>query len=566
MKISRIPKAALYGSVATIATALAAPPALAQVDEIIVSATKREASLQDIAGAVTAVTPEQLDRAGVADLKDLVTLAPGLVLQQGFSDVSSLSIRLRGIGTTGNNIGLESSVGVFVDGIFLQRPGMALSDFLDIEQIEVLRGPQGTLFGRNVSAGAIQVKSRRANSEEFEMWGSAEAGNYSAWRFQGGVNAPLVEDVLGVRFAASARNRDGYVRRIVPGEENTQDRNRFFLRGSANWQISDAATLDVIVDYGETDEICCDTIHLSDYNPDPAPGFVNPWLAAGGTDPNFGIVVLGDRAKDDYEVSATGDAFSKSEQLGITGELKWEFNGATLTYLTGYRDFSGDFGASDGFSIEVFELPSRNSSFTQPVEFTSWSHELRLQGQTGRLDWMFGGYFAEEELDEIQNFGALPLTTVGYSATFYDTAIPAYIGLSAADKAIFDAVALPVGGLSYGDILSAGETALTGGATFDISQALAGGQPVDGLFSAPRAQQDSSSWSIFTHNTFDVTDSLEFTFGLRWVDETKDGTYSQIESGNPLFCENTIANSRGNLRCELPAHWAQRLRVRMTQL
>ena len=539
MQFTRVSKAALYASVAGLATAIAAPSAFAQVDEIVVSATKRQESLQEVAGAITAVTAESLERAGVEDLKDLTTLAPGLVLQQGNSEVGSVSIRLRGIGTTGSNVGLESSVGVFVDGIFLQRPGMALSDFLDIEQIEVLRGPQGTLFGRNVSAGAIQVKSNRANAEEFEMWALAEAGNYSAWRFQGGVNAPVVEDVLGFRFAATARNQDGWFDRVTPGEEDTYERDRFYMRASTHWNISDAATLDISVDYGESDELCCDTIFLTDFNPDPPPGLVNPFVAGGAADADFGDLIVGD----DYESTANKDFVNKTEQFGITGELQWELNGATLTYLTGYRDFTGDFSSGDGTSAGIFELPSRNSSYTQPLELSSWSHELRLQGVTGRLDWMVGGYFAEEELTELLNFGALPEQTIATGATFYDLLIPAYLFLSPADQAIFDAVPLAVGGGTLGDILSNGAAALLGGPAFDVPTAYAGGQSIDGLFSVAQAQQDSSSWSIFTHNTFDVTDKLEFTFGLRWVDESKDGTYNQIESGNPEFCTNTIANA-----------------------
>jgi len=153
-------KSLLTTASAAIIAGTAVTPSLAQdapsqeYDEIIVTATKRAQSIQDIPIAVTAVTPKQLERQGILDIKSLSSVVGGLSIQSSQTESQGTSIRIRGVGTTGNNIGVESAVGVFIDGVYQSRPGVALGELVDIEQIEVLRGPQGTLFGRNTTAGA----------------------------------------------------------------------------------------------------------------------------------------------------------------------------------------------------------------------------------------------------------------------------------------------------------------------------------------------------------------------------------------------------------------------------
>lgn len=129
-------------------------------DTIVVTATLREADVQDIPLAVTAVMPATLERQGVADIKTLSSITPSFNIQSSQTETQGTSIKIRGVGTTGNNTGLESSVGVFIDGVYQSRPGVALGDLVDVERLEVLRGPQGTLFGRNTSAGALNVTTK----------------------------------------------------------------------------------------------------------------------------------------------------------------------------------------------------------------------------------------------------------------------------------------------------------------------------------------------------------------------------------------------------------------------
>ena len=132
-------------------------------EPIIVTATLRAMDVQDIPLAVTAVAPEALEREGVSDIKTLASISPSFNIQSSQTETQGTSIKIRGVGTTGNNTGLESSVGVFIDGVYQSRPGVALGDLVDLERLEILRGPQGTLFGRNTSAGALNISTKRAN-------------------------------------------------------------------------------------------------------------------------------------------------------------------------------------------------------------------------------------------------------------------------------------------------------------------------------------------------------------------------------------------------------------------
>ncbi|MCY3927417.1 MAG: TonB-dependent receptor plug domain-containing protein [Acidobacteria bacterium] len=178
------------------------------VEEITVTATKREQSLQDVPIAVTAITSLQIERAGMLDIRDLPTLASSFNMNSSQTESQGTTLRIRGVGTTGNNIGLESSVGVFLDGIYLSRPGIALGDQLDVESIEVLRGPQGTLFGRNVSAGALNLRTRRPSLTDQSGFLNLTAGNFNPFD-QKGLSAELnynLTDNVSLTYLGSWRD------------------------------------------------------------------------------------------------------------------------------------------------------------------------------------------------------------------------------------------------------------------------------------------------------------------------------------------------------------------------
>ena len=225
-------------------------------DEIVVTATGRAAAIQDVPLAVTAVDGETLRQSGVKDLRDMTQLVPSLQIGTGQSAATGVTARVRGIGTGSDNPGFESAVGIFIDGVYRARAGAAMSDLPDLQRVEVLRGPQGTLFGRNTSAGAISVITAGPD-HDLGMYLEATQGfdDLQEGNLKAGVNF-AASDTLAFRLDGSIRARDGFVTDLTSGED-INNRDRYSLRGQALWDISNDASLRIIVDMAETDEVCC---------------------------------------------------------------------------------------------------------------------------------------------------------------------------------------------------------------------------------------------------------------------------------------------------------------------
>ena len=210
---------------------------------IIVTATRRASPLSSVPIAVSAVTAESLQNSGASDIRQLNQLAPSLLVSSSGTEANGAA-RIRGIGTVGDNPGLESSVAVFIDGVYRSRTGAGLSDLGEIERIEVLRGPQGTLFGRNTSAGLINIVSK-APEFTFGAKGEITYGNYDYWRLSGRVTGPVSEQ-LALSLDGVWSKRDGFMD-VVDGTGSkvgdANDRDRYFLRGQALWEPNDALSI-----------------------------------------------------------------------------------------------------------------------------------------------------------------------------------------------------------------------------------------------------------------------------------------------------------------------------------
>jgi len=322
---------------------LGAFSAKAEIEEVVVTATKRVANVQDVPIAVTALSSTQLEREGVDTMRDLSRLSASFSMNTTDSEAGSGTFRIRGVGTTGNNIGLEQSVGVFLDGAYLSRPGVALGDLVDLEQIEVLRGPQGTLFGRNTSAGAISIKTKTASLTETESFVNVGLENFNGYNLQAGFTAPIIDDKLGFRLSGSYRQRDGFLEAELTDEES-YTRDRLSLRSQLQWEIDEDSSLRVIVDYSTLDENCCDAVILGET---PFVGlFAGTGLPADGGNPG------GSGDIDDLK-SAAGGYGSKIDQWGISAEYNWQGANHSFTYLGSYRKFETDLQRRDFVGIEV---------------------------------------------------------------------------------------------------------------------------------------------------------------------------------------------------------------------
>ena len=256
----KFPRNRMRLSVALAGTLSAVVPltVTAQLEEVVVTANKRATSLQDIPLAISVVDAQIVQRSEIRDLLDLQSVVPSLRVPQ-FQNSVQTNFVIRGFGNGANNPGIEPSVAVFIDGVYRSRSLSRISDLPNIEQIEVLRGPQSTLYGKNASAGVILVNTAKP---EFETTGHIEGGvgNYNQRSVRGYVTGPL-SDSVAASFGGSSLQRDGYYDNVALGTE-LNDRDRWALRGELMFDISESTELRVAVDFDELEEACCGTTNL----------------------------------------------------------------------------------------------------------------------------------------------------------------------------------------------------------------------------------------------------------------------------------------------------------------
>jgi outer membrane receptor protein involved in Fe transport len=464
--------------------------------------------VQDIPLAVTAVAPETLERQGVNDIKNLAAISPSFNIQSSQTETQGTSIKIRGVGTTGNNTGLESSVGVFIDGVYQSRPGVALGDLVDLERLEILRGPQGTLFGRNTSAGALNVTTKRPSLSTTEGFVNASYGNYNFMNLQAGVSVPVVQDVAGLRMSGTWRKRDGYLKSPTGAESN--DRDRYMLRGQLYIEPNADVSIRLLADYAKTDEQCCNAVIVRET--DRAQYFATNGLASDGVDQS-GMSAL-------KNLSVNGGPYlNGSKQWGTSAEVKWDLGGAKLTSVTAYRDFEsssttvGGFTSNNTYTVGNGAPTSRVGILPSGDYIKTFTQELRLQGTAfnDRLDWLVGGFYSSEKIRADQ--------TMTLNADFQRAG-------SAGNFGIATTLAPTDGGTGPNPVFAA--TAL-GNAMVPVN--------ANGNFAENRFLQDAESWSVFTHNVISLTDKLSLTLGARYVNETKDGSFNQLAATTASSCQ-----------------------------
>jgi len=489
-------------------------------DEVIVTATKRSQSLQDVPIAVTVISPTQLDEQGVVNIQNLGSVAPSFSTSNAQTSSGTVVLRMRGVGTTSNNIGFESAVGVFIDGVYQSRAGVALGEFVDVAQVEVLRGPQGTLFGRNTSAGAVNINNVRPDLDTAGGFINVTYGNYDHMSLQGAVNIPLVEGKVAARLTGALRNRDGFVDVIDRNGDplgETNEIDQYMLRGQIGFEADNGITGRVMADFSQNNASCCGAIEVLRSPVETGGLFAAVGLGARGgmSNPIVATDPTDNETAEDAvaNLTATSNQLpqNESDQWGLTAEINFPVGDAVDgTYIGSYRQYDALNSYDSAFSgLDLFSvLPG------SPTDIDTMTHELRFQGEGlgGRLDWMVGGYYAEENIDQIQNFG-----------------------LGANYSRFIDALLLAGtrGAFPSAPILGAGGTL----------PVLSGGANPASVRATNAYSQDSTSWSLFTHNIFDVTDKLSLTVGLRYSDESKTGSFEQIAVNNPV-CTGLLSSFR----------------------
>jgi len=499
----------------------------ADVGEIIVTATRRAEALSDVPIAVSAVTAESLQNSGATDIRQLNQLAPSLLVSSTGSEANG-SARIRGIGTVGDNPGLESSVAVFIDGVYRSRSGIGLNELGEIDRVEVLRGPQGTLFGRNASAGLINIVSKKPS---FDLGGFAEAtyGNYDFLRLAGGVTGPVAGDTIAARLDAVYVQRDGFYEIVNAAngtEDRVNDRDRYFLRGQLLFAPNDDLEVRVIGDYTNRKESCCAAEYKYTAEAfDPTPGVPGDVAFR----QNRVVDILNSFNANNFPAGGQFDRRiavtpgrtygGKTTDGGISAEANYDFGGATLTSITAYRQYKS--GQASDTDYSVADLLYRPNDGTAYRQFKTFSQELRLNGSLfdDRLDWLVGGYFADEKLRTRDNlkFGA---DYGQFLACRLVASVSPAAALRDPDRDA-DGCLSPVGA---GTLLAAFSGANAAGGT-DGSQLVAAFQRLSSVgnvgFQTSNFDQRSRNYAFFTHNIFDITDTLSLTLGARYTNEEK---------------------------------------------
>lgn len=452
-------------------------PTSTPLDEIVVNAQRRSENLQEVPIAVTAMNARMIKETGLQTLVQLTDMQPSLSFETAQSFQRN-SLKIRGIGTIGNSRSFEGAVGVFVDGVYRSRTGMVLTDLLDIDRLELLRGPQGTLFGKNTSAGAISLWSTRPDPEALQGNVELRLGNHDARYLSGGVNVPVGRSGA-MRISGTYRERDGFFHSPDNGEPY-DDVDRYGIKAQYLANPTEDVEILLVADFAESDSHCCWGAAISLSGPTAA--LIDAYGALNGL-----TFVPPPDAENNRLVSLNLPTREKIEDSGITGRVTWDAPSFTLTSITGIRNWShaqvnvdADFSPADLFVL------------TEPADIDSLSQEFNLTMPIGNTDLLLGLYYASED------YSSLRSVETGSDADNYLNALIS-AGLGAVDclpPILTSDCAFPIGG----------------SALFQ-----------DGEVTREHYYQDSRNSAIFAHSSTALTENFRLVLGLRYSEDRKSG-------------------------------------------
>ncbi|ABI76042.1 transporter, outer membrane receptor (OMR) family [Hyphomonas neptunium ATCC 15444] len=358
-----------------------------KLNQIVVTATRRATDLQDTAVAVTSVDAEFMAEARVENIGDITAVSPSVTFRNTSNPATSANLQIRGIGTTGANRAFEGAVGVFVDGVYRTRPGAALQNFLDVGSLQVLRGPQGTLFGKNTSAGAILLESSTPVIGETGGDYSLSIGNYEAVTGQVTVNAPI-GDKAALRLSGISANRSGFFENPNTGEDYNERRG-MGLKGQFLYEPTDTLRLRIIADHSRSDENCC--FGTVDAIPGPVQDVVDQIIRDRGQVPTS-------RRKDEYQSVLNIPPRQVVEDTGYTVKADWDVGPGKLSSVTALRQYKVDQMTDADFSgADLLTLKEKFKSNFFSQEF-SYSGDHRF-GAEGSADYVAGIFYSDEKIN-----------------------------------------------------------------------------------------------------------------------------------------------------------------------
>ncbi len=524
--VSVTPLAAAVGF--TVALATLAQPAAAQsaLEEVVVTAQRREASLQDVPVAVSAFDEVSIERRQAFNTVDIVNNVPNLVGNNNIGQSTATTVFLRGVGTTESIVTVDTATGFYVDDVYMARQGVNNMSLYDIERVEVLRGPQGTLHGRNTTAGAIKIFTTKPN-DEFDFSAQASYGRFDRWNLKGSINIP-VSDQLFFRATAISDQGDGFTDNATLGEVN--DRDTVGFRGAVRWEVSDSLTVDLAGDWMESDSDSLYGIDLLPGNPTGAPY-------------GFGSTDL-------FQSSSGLNQFNVGEASGVSLDINWDINdNVSVQSITSYRNTQQqwDLDLSDKPFPTIFRLLTINDS-------DQFSQEFKLNATLfdERVDLVVGAFYFDEESfsfigDNFGFAGIMPSRT-------YDVNTESIAVFAEADWHLTDKLTAVIGGRWTKDEKSLGivgrfgfnvtfDPNLAGGVTFDNATLNALGTPSELEF-----DEFTPQLGIKYAFTDDLNAYFMYTEGFKsggWSARTNDPT--EITPFVPEFVTNYEAGLKGAL-------------------
>ncbi|MCF6221146.1 MAG: TonB-dependent receptor [Robiginitomaculum sp.] len=475
-------------------------------DEIIVTARKREESVETTPIAISAFTGDTLEKRGAANIADVSQFVPNLNItpsSSGSGSGSTSTIYMRGVGQVDFLITTDPGVGLYIDGVYYPRATATVMDLLDLERVEVLRGPQGTLFGKNTIGGAISLISAKPNADGGgEVQLHAGQNNY----FEGRVRIDVpISDTLNSRFSALYKTKDGYTDRIATGEREGDERS-FAARAMFEWTPTDVFTADLAIDYQKRNANSSEGAVLRfDAN---AP-LATLWGALVGSATNPPVVAN----THPRQSGSTGPNVDDNETFGVGLTMEYDFGSTVLKSISAVRTLEAEFGR-DGDGTANAYLETRNK-----VVQSQFSQELQLTGKGfgDRLDWVGGVYYFNElakDTNDVRLAGGLFNALEALPGAF----IP-LTGTSVCPGPFPPNVCAGGAGNPFNGALDL---------DFDIYNKL-----------------DAVSYAVYGSGTFALTDQLNLTGGLRYTDENKEYFLShwRVNSNTTIIPPTTVSDS-----------------------
>jgi iron complex outermembrane receptor protein len=490
--------------VASIA-ALSTLSSFAAIEEVVVTAQKRTESVQSVPISITAISGDELVRRGLNNMQDVARTVPNFDLPAS-NNMRNVSVRIRGIGSTGTNPGIENSVGTFLDGLYMPSGAMSFGELSDIQTIEILRGPQGTLYGRNTPIGALNITTLKP-SHETEAMLRVGYGDYDQASISGHAGGSLSDSVAS-RLSFFYRDREGYEDNLFTGSD-VNDNSEWGLRGKMLFEPSETVEVIGTVYYSEIERRCCMGEQIQPNHPTfgiATPGFIAAQQAAGYPFANF--------VDDDHIVDGDDEGDDRTDSFGASVQVEWDLGGGHLfTSITGYQDWEND------VSIAADSLKNPVLTSRQILNNEVLSQEFRLTSPSDQtIEYIAGLYFYEQDTA----FDSDGVIGVGANRVF--PALPA-------------ACPPPCSAVAGDSVLSVFE-------------------------------QDTSSVAVYGNLTYNLSDVWDVTGGLRWSRDEKDAFIDHTNApGNGFVVDRLIfppASPGNQERSESKVTWSFNTRYQLS--